>query len=381
MDKLIENITKHINEYVQNNNDKLIHEQYYHAEHNDIFDDNIFNDYLLTDDDYNDYTQYKKKGDNKVLSNRLLMYIIDILKCIFNDIKFKCSHDMNTICEYNTMINRTYTCGSFPPLTEYKEYTLYTNYNFIIKFKHNFVNEKYYHGKSNDYQHTLFFANIINLDNNNNTTLNFHYHLNSFTIDNDISSKIQVSKHNNLLLLKIKNMNFIKYTHPIVYLDYMLNKYNNNYVELGKILLNIDKIQICNFIVQLNDYKTENLLLNKKNLELEEKLKNITEKYDDLCNNNEKLKISHENVLFENSELFTNNLNIIDKFTKELNVEKEIKINYKNKYNDMNEKYEFNLTELMEKDLIIKKQNNKLIELNNLYDKLQNKIINGEFYT
>jgi len=136
----------------------------------------------------------------------------------------------------------------------------------------------------------------------------------------EISNELEKIKNENLEnieLIKTKNYN----------LDKINDDYNNKCIELS------DK---NNLILELSNYKKEN----------------------------EKIK-----------EEINNKSSIINKLENEI---KELKINldnYKNNYINSNEKYKSLLTDTMEKDLIIKKQNIKLNVINDLYDKLQNKLL------
>lgn len=203
-----------------------------------------------------------------------------------------------------------------------------------------------------------------------------------------------------LFKINLGKLNVYKIIHPILYLDYIFN--NLNYSQMKKIINQIDLIKIEDLNQKLIKEQYNSTILHDDINNLNEQNKKHITTISDITKLNEtyknKLDILNNEILTMSKQLEEKNnkineLNIINnKFLiilKQLE-EKNNKINeqekrinelimnldnYKSNNQNLIEKYDLLLSETMEKDLILKKQNLKLIEINNLYDKLQNKFL------
>lgn len=199
---------------------------------------------------------------------------------------------------------------------------------------------------------------------------------------------------------KMETLIIYKIIHPILYLDYIMNECT--YLEMKKYVNKIDIIKIEELnqkLIKEQYYSNiKNEQFNEISNELEKTKKENTEYINLIDFQNNNLEKIHNDYINKSKEILEKNNLILEllkdkkeneKIKEEINnktsriIELENKIdeleknidNYKNNYINSNDKYKSLLSDVIEKDLIIKKQNIKLNEINDLYDKLQNKLL------
>lgn len=298
---------------------------------------------------------------------------------------------------------------------------IFTNYNFIIEITWNNVQLN----ADNNYASSDFNIMIINLDNGKKISFNsivdwcsgtYYYYLRDENCNNKISCRIfrdskliDTDLKNNsefrgivgVFSIRLNTLVLYKINHPIMYFNHILNNYS--YSEIIQYISKIDRIKMEEQRQKLIIEENKNIVLNDRINKLEEqnnkllkdsndlinlgiKIKQMENTIRELTNNNEQNDKTILNLTDKNNDL----LNMINKY-EEANNNKTITItelenkiiqissslsNCQNNFNNLKEKYDSMMTDVIEKDLMIKKQNIKLNEINGLYEKLQEKFIN-----
>lgn len=371
MNIIIENLKEQINNYILEHTDGKIF---------DIDENELFADY-----------------NKPIFYNHIVDNFQEILINIFPEIKFKFSNDANLISDFVQTKNG---CVNNPNITKNIHYfTIFTNYNMIIKIYYDFVN--FWQGGNYSPPNSNIFIIITNLDTNDNYNFQFvtkiissayhsqpeHYwHYNNGIINSEIKTSHKKDNHlkNDIInffkeILDTKS--FTKQIHPIVYIDYIINKYD--YTQVKKLFLKINsfefdetkklyaiksneydklKIEYDNIINTLNTKDNEIIKLIEQNLQHEKKIKTCEMELKKLEQLNVyKMKIdelSNQNKILECKN------KVLDE---KLNGCNETNINMENKHNQLKNDYE----EINKLNEILKKQNetiqNELNELKKKY--------------